>query len=257
VTDDVLYTRWALPVRDGWFETQHVDPAITLIWEPYVHEFIRCNIWHVRGSERDLLVDTGLGIARLVESLPSVFRRAPFVVATHAHYDHVGGLHEFSNRAIHPLETRSGEAPLFASLVVPSAQDGDAGTVLLTALPHSDYDPRMYTPPAVEPTESLQEGDLIDLGNRRLAVVHLPGHSPGSVGFWEESTGILFSGDAIYDGQLFDTLPGSNITDYVSTMKRLREMPVSVVHSGHGPSFGPARLIELADGYLRTRQGQR
>ena len=92
--------------------------------------------------------------------------------------------------------------------------------------------------------------DVIDLGNRCFEVLHLPGHSPGSIGLWEASTGTLFSGDAAYDGALLDTLPESDITAYIASMKRLRALPVTVVHGGHEPSFGRERLRQLADDYL-------
>ncbi len=84
-------------------------------------------------------------------------------------------------------------------------------------------------------------------------MLHLPGHSPGSIGLWDARERVLFSGDAIYDGPLLDELPGSDIPDYVATMKRLRDLPVDVVHGGHEPSFGRARLIELCDAYLAKR----
>jgi glyoxylase-like metal-dependent hydrolase (beta-lactamase superfamily II) len=65
---------------------------------------------------------------------------------------------------------------------------------------------------------------------------------------------VLFSGDAIYDGPLLDELDGSDVTAYVATMRRLRELPVTVVHAGHEPSFGRDRLVELCDAYLRSRR---
>ena len=83
--------------------------------------------------------------------------------------------------------------------------------------------------------------------------MHLPGHSPGSIGLWESASETLFSGDAIYDGPLLDMLPASNAAAYIETMKRLRELPVRVVHAGHETSFGRVRLIELADAYLAAR----
>jgi glyoxylase-like metal-dependent hydrolase (beta-lactamase superfamily II) len=52
---------------------------------------------------------------------------------------------------------------------------------------------------------------VIDLCDRVFEVLHLPGHSPGSIGLWERQTGTLFSGDAIYDGPLLDELRDSNI----------------------------------------------
>jgi glyoxylase-like metal-dependent hydrolase (beta-lactamase superfamily II) len=106
---------------------------------------------------------------------------------------------------------------------------------------------------STQPTRTLEEGDVVDLGDRHFEVLHLPGHSPGSLGLWEQASGILFSGDAIYDGPLLDDLPDSDVSDYVRTMQRLRELPVRVVHGGHDASFGRERLIELANAYIVSR----
>jgi glyoxylase-like metal-dependent hydrolase (beta-lactamase superfamily II) len=78
-------------VADRWFEFQRIDDDITLIWEPHVVPLIRCNIWHVRGRERDLVIDTGLGMASLKAAARDLFAKALTAVATHVHYDHVGG----------------------------------------------------------------------------------------------------------------------------------------------------------------------
>jgi hypothetical protein len=59
--------------------------------------------------------------------------------------------------------------------------------------------------------------------------------------------------DAIYDGPLLDELDGFDIPAYLATMRRLRELPVTVVHGGHEPSFGRQRLIELCDTYIDAR----
>ena len=77
-----------------------------------------------------------------------------------------------------------------------------------------------------------------------------PATRPGSIGLWEAAAGVLFSGDAVYDGPLLDELDGSDVVAYVATMRRLRELPVHVVHAGHEASFGRARLVELCDAYL-------
>ena len=57
----------ALPVAERWFEHRTLDDGISHIWEPHVIAFMRCNIWHVPGRERDLLIDTGMGMASLKE----------------------------------------------------------------------------------------------------------------------------------------------------------------------------------------------
>ena len=127
--------------------------------------------------------------------------------------------------------------------------DGD----LITALPSADYDMSNYRLNDAPVTTIVTEGDLVDIGNRSFEVLHLPGHSPGSIGLWEAKTGTLFSGDAIYDGPLLDEIDGADIPTYVRTMKRLRELPVEIVHAGHDSSFGRPRLIELCNAYLAKR----
>jgi glyoxylase-like metal-dependent hydrolase (beta-lactamase superfamily II) len=127
--------------------------------------------------------------------------------------------------------------------------DGD----LITALPSAEYVMSDYEIRAATVTEIVKEGNIVDLGNRHFEVLHLPGHSPGSIGLWEAATGTLFSGDAIYDGPLLDEIGGADIPTYVRTMKRLRELPVQVVHAGHDVSFGRERLVALVDAYLAKR----
>ncbi|WP_426504027.1 MBL fold metallo-hydrolase [Dactylosporangium sp. McL0621] len=100
---------------------------------------------------------------------------------------------------------------------------------------------------------TLGDGDRIDLGGRVLTVLHLPGHTPGSIALLEERTGTLYSGDVVYDGGLIDDLPNSDVAAYRRSMELLAGLDVSVVHPGHGPSFDRARLRELAAAYLRQR----
>lgn len=251
-------------IATRWFEFHKIDDDITLILEPNVIRLLRCNIWHVRGRDRDLMIDTGLGIASLKEAARHLLSKPLTVVATHAHLDHVGGLHEFPERVAHGAEAAkmaqgNPRATLFADdrddvvLDHIRAAGYDVPPVMFTALPDAEYDPRAYTVLPAPVTRTVEEGEVIDIGDRRFEVLHLPGHSPGSIGLWEASSGTLFSGDAIYDGPLLDELPGSNIPAYVATMRRLREMPVNVVHGGHDPSFGRDRLRQLCDAYLERR----
>ncbi len=69
--------------------------------------------------------------------------------------------------------------------------------------------------------------------------------------FLEEATGVLFSGDAVYDGPLLEGFYDGGPEAYIATMERLRELPVRVVHGGHEASFGRDRLVEICDAFLR------
>lgn len=254
----------ALPIGDRWFTRSRIDDAITLLSEQHADPALRCNIWHVRGRDRDLLVDTGLGVVSLREEIADLVEHGVVAAVTHGHYDHIGGLYEFDERAGHPADISGGLALTRSPLVgagfteavrrVFAAAGYPLAEMLLTALPSEGFDPTAFRqrPPTL--TWDLEDGTVIDLGDRAFEVIHLPGHSPGSIGLWEEGSGILFSGDAIYDGGLFDELPGSDIDAYVASMHRLRALPLEVVHGGHEPSFGRDRLLELVDEYLAHRE---
>jgi glyoxylase-like metal-dependent hydrolase (beta-lactamase superfamily II) len=254
-----------LTIAERWFETKRIDDSITLLWEPHVIPLMRCNIWHVRGRDRDLVIDTGMGIVSLREAMAPLLDKAVTAVATHTHADHIGSHHEFEDCAAHRLEAPWLERPTPETHLVVMDRSGNPGAgmsiagyeigdSLITALPHAGYSLTSYAIRPARVTRRLEEGSVIDLGDRHFEVVHLPGHSPGSIGLFEAATGVFFSGDAIYDGELIDELGHSDIDDYIATMERLKRLPVTVVHGGHCPSFGRDRLIELADAYLTAKR---
>lgn len=256
--------RATLPVAARWFEITRYDDSVTHITEPHVHPMLRCNVWHVSGRDSDLLVDTGLGIASLTSAARDLFLHELTVVLTHTHCDHVGGAHEFSGCLVHSLEADKVTDPtlesdwvtLLGTDFAPAerAALSDIGyvldDVLIDRLPYPGFDPASFVVAPARVTGTISEGDVVDLGDRAFEVVHLPGHSPGSIGLWEARTGTLFSGDAIYDGPLLDAIPGADRDAYRITMERLRSLPVTVVHGGHEPSFGRDRLVELCTNYI-------
>jgi glyoxylase-like metal-dependent hydrolase (beta-lactamase superfamily II) len=250
-----------MKIADRWFEHREIDDGVVRITEPHVDEFLRANLFLVRGRDRDVLIDSGLGIASLREELADLFERPVVAVATHRHFDHVGGLREFEEVVVHRGDAEavaSGE--VFASLTIedypPEELSGyEPPEALLTAYPRAGFDPAAYGLVPVPPTRVVEEGDVIELGDRSLTVLHLPGHTPGQIGLLESRTRTLFSGDCVYEsGVLLDELPESSIPDYVTSMQRLRDVDVRIVHGGHDDSFGRPRLLELIDAYLARRR---
>ena len=254
-----------MKVAERWFEHREVDEGVLRLWEPHVDPVIRGNFWLVRGSDRDLLVDGGLGIGRVREELADLFDKPVVALATHRHFDHIGAMHEFDEVLAHSADADVlREGGKLASLFASGYEAGfleemaDAGyeihDLLIDELPYEGFDPGEWKIAPAPPTRLIDEGDVVDLGERRFQVLHLPGHSPGSVGLWEAETGTLFSGDCVYANPPFlDELQGSNIADYVNSMRRLRDLSVRMVHGGHDESFGRERLVEMADWYLDRR----
>ncbi|MDF1750073.1 MAG: MBL fold metallo-hydrolase [Alphaproteobacteria bacterium] len=185
-----------LKIADHWFERKTIDDAITLLWEPYVDPLIRCNIWHVRGRDFDLMIDTGLGIASLAEAAKDLLDKPVKAVATHTHYDHVGGHYEFQECIVHKLEEaalRNEDKSNFAGLTKDTidpyvAEKIEASgyklkDVLVTAIPKRGFNLEDYELKGVQnKITTVEAGDVIDLGDRQFEVLHLPGHSPGSIG---------------------------------------------------------------------------
>jgi glyoxylase-like metal-dependent hydrolase (beta-lactamase superfamily II) len=239
-----------IATAESWYEVTPVGEGVTHIHEPAIHPFYRCNIWHVRGRDRDLLVDSGMGVVSLRRQVALLAERPVLALASHTHFDHIGNHHEFAQRLAHRAEAdlmeKPGRAGTLADLYVTDA--------IFTALPPvPGWRAEAYEVEPAPATRLVDEGDVIDLGDRQFEVLHLPGHSPGSIGLWEGRTGILFSGDAIYDGELIDDAYHSDIEDYIRTMRRLRDFPATVVHGGHFPSFGRERLRALAQAFLDAK----
>ncbi|MBV1688551.1 MBL fold metallo-hydrolase [Novosphingobium sp. G106] len=247
-------------VASEWFERASLSDGITHIWEPHVPALLRCNIWHVRGRDSDLVIDTGMGIASLREFARDILDRPATAIATHTHIDHIGGHHEFDCCLVHSSELDglrlcSGDFTLadadfdpleMRSLRFPSVPGYEIEGPIIEAVPSPDFDLRAYKLRPASKVRPVEDGDIIDLGDRHFEVMHLPGHSPGSIGLLERATGTLFSGDTLYDGPLIDVLHHSSIPDYARSLKRLLDTPIQIVHAGHDPSFGRERLIELA-----------
>ncbi|SHO67333.1 Glyoxylase, beta-lactamase superfamily II [Pseudoxanthobacter soli DSM 19599] len=232
-----------------WYETRLQADGITLIHEPWIKPFYRCNMWHVRGRDRDLLLDTGLGAVPLRRHVALLTGRPILCVASHTHFDHIGGHHEFADRCVHCAEAAILADPRPALTVA----DRYATEDMFDALPEG-WDTAGYRVTAAPAGHLLQDGDILDLGDRAFEVIHTPGHSPGGIALWEAKTATLLAGDIVYDGPLIDDAYHSNPDDYVASLERLLRLPVETVHGGHFPSFGRARLDAIVRDYLAGRR---
>ncbi len=241
------------PICETWFATRKINDSLYCINEVHYWEWNRANLWLIKGQTQDLLIDTGLGVASLRQHIAALIDKPLLAIASHIHFDHAGGMHEFEQIAIHPAEAealRTGDdrAALCAQ---------DYGWVLdehFTQLPYPGFTAMQYTFHAAEPTQVLQEGDVLDLGNRAFEVLHLPGHSPGCIALYDARSQELFSGDIVYDGELLDQLPGSDIPSYIATYERLQRLSIETVYPGHYQIFSRLRLQQLMADYLEAKR---
>jgi len=93
--------------------------------------------------------------------------------------------------------------------------------------------------PAPGITHELQEGDLISMGEEAFVVLHVPGHSPGSIVLYDAKSHILFAGDVLFENSIGRTdLQGGNYAQLIKGIQeKLLVLPAeTVVYSGHGPA---------------------
>ncbi|XP_028924604.1 metallo-beta-lactamase domain-containing protein 2 [Ornithorhynchus anatinus] len=259
-----------------WYAHKSLGDGIFWIQERFYESANRANIWLVRGSRQDLVIDTGLGLRSLPEYLRGAGllrgpdgdrddedqdeeqppgrdeegggRRAPLAVATHVHFDHAGGLHQFQRVGVHRAEAEAlARGDNFETVTWLAQRE-------VVRAPSPGWRAAHYRVRPVQPTHVLHDGDVISLGDRQLTVMHMPGHSRGSICLHDKDRKILFSGDVVYDGSMIDWLPYSKINDYVRTCERLIELVdrglVEKVLPGHFNTFGAERLFLLASNYI-------
>lgn len=247
-----------------WYRSEQLDDRLWKITEPRVHPIFSANMHLVIGRNADLLIDSGMGVAPLrpyVDGLRPDDDKPLICLSTHTHVDHIGAVHEFDQRLVHPIEadelenptlyplSTEGIGPAFRKIFLDAGYE-ELWPYLIDAVPSADYDLDAYALRGAKPTGLVEEGDMVDLGDWQAEVLHLPGHSPGQVGLFHHDSGTLFGADAVYDGPLLYEGEGTSIPDYATTLRRLRDMPVTVVHGGHDPHFGKARLDQIIDSYL-------
>lgn len=139
------------------------------------------------GSEKALLIDSGMVIYNARDIAAGLTDRPVSLLNTHADRDHIGSNGQFESFYMHP-----DEEPIYR-------RSGMPGTVI-----------------------PIREGEILDLGNRRLEIIHLPGHTPGSIAVLDIAGRVLISGDPIQqNGHIFMFGDHRNMQDYIRSLDHL------------------------------------
>jgi len=229
------------------FSHSNIAPGLWHVSEDYYVSGNRANIWVVQGLP-SLVVDAGLGIHNLLAYLrdAKLVGEIVVVIATHCHFDHSGGLHHFPQVWVHGNESKSvTEGDQQASVSWLSDEE-------VAVLPRPGWTATEYRVERAQVTRELQDGDIV-FG---MEVLHLPGHSKGSIALLCNARSWLFTGDVLYQGGLIDWLPSSSINDYRISMSKildlLKESPTMTILPGHGPVLSSEAGQALATNYLNT-----
>jgi glyoxylase-like metal-dependent hydrolase (beta-lactamase superfamily II) len=139
------------------------------------------------GKDKALLIDSGMNLQNARDIAAGLTDLPISLLNTHADRDHIGSNEQFETFYMHPAEE-----PVYK-------RSGKKGTVL-----------------------PVEEGDVIDLGQRELKIFHLPGHTPGSIAVLDVQNRVLISGDPIQEhGRIFMFGDHRNMKDYIASLEHL------------------------------------
>lgn len=226
----------------NWFTIDEIDGSTHIISEYRHWEETHCYL--LNGTERSLLIDTGLGICNIYDEVVRLTDRPVTAVATHIHWDHIGGHRYFPDFFAHgaELDWLNGGFPLPPQVVRDMVVDR-------CELPEG-FDVSGYTMFQGAPTRVLRDGDVIDLGGRTVKVLHTPGHSPGHMCFWEEAAGYLFTGDLVYKDTLFAYYPSTDPAAYLVSLERIAALPATRIFPGHHSlAIEPEIVVRMRDAF--------
>ena len=210
---------------------------------------IGCNVYLVYDDRDWALIDIGFEenvdeIVELIRQLDFPFSQCRALIATHADVDHIQGLAKAKAILKAPV--------LSHPLAVEPLEKGDR---IKTFAEIAAQNVHMPMPP-VTVDRTIEDGDVLEIGSRRLEVWHTPGHTDSQLAF--RMGDILFSGDNIYrDGSVgaIDAHHGSEIPAFIRSLERIAASDVAWLLPSHGPIFAKddrllESTIERLKGYL-------
>lgn len=232
---------------NDWFTIDKIDGDTWCISEYRHWEETHCYL--LNGAERSLLIDTGLGICNIHDEVARLTQKPIVAVATHIHWDHIGGHWYFPEFYAHgaELDWLQGGFPLSIETI--------REMVLDRCDPPKEFDISGYALFQGTPARILKDGDTIDLGGRVVEVLHTPGHSPGHMCFWEENRGFLFTGDLVYKDTLFAYYPSTDPDAYLGSLERISELPMQrVFPAHHSLEIGPEIVFRMRDAFRTLKE---
>ena len=183
------------------------------------------NSYLIVGEEKALLFDLAVGEPGVYAYAENLAQKEVMTVLSHGHFDHVYHLNTLKEAWLHKAD----EFLL------------REGMPVIQAPPVKDCPPLHY----------LAEEDWISLGNRSLKVLHIPGHTPGSILLLDEKTGILFSGDTGARRLLLGVSGKVDLKEFCGRLEALKTMEFDVMYSAHDRCALPKKHIDLMLGVLR------
>jgi len=239
---------------DPWFEVYRLTPTVYAIYED--GQFEEVISYLVLGEEKAALIDTGNGIGDIKTVVEGITDLPVFVLNTHTHGDHIGGNHQFSEVLAYDTEFSRERAKHGQT----KAEMGHylEGDMVWKPLP--DYlDVERWRIHPFKVTRWLRDGDTVDLGSRKLEIIHTPGHSPDSICVLDRESRIFWTGDSFYPAPIYVYSPTTSLDQFIDSFaKMVKLMPLydRVMPSHNEPAIEKHLIKECYDAAVKIREGK-
>lgn len=214
------------------FTAQRLPNGVTEITDlSGVHCFL------VEGRDKALLIDTMTGLRGLPAFVATLTDLPVEVALTHGHMDHAGGVFEFGRCYIHPADI-----PMLDGRTLPAR----VGYVRGQLPPGEAPEASAFVSDGPVEFVPLKAGDKLDLGGRALEVLHVPGHTRGSLCYLDTASGDFFAGDACNNNTLLMMDVSATIEEYLEALLALKERQGDIqrFYLFHGPSLQDKSCID-------------
>jgi glyoxylase-like metal-dependent hydrolase (beta-lactamase superfamily II) len=235
-----------------------IHPRVTQISTPIITDNVE--LYLIRG-ERNALIDTGTplsprnDIAPVLKDLGLTLEDIDLILNTHGHFDHTGGDSAVKSVSNAQILIHTDEVFVVEDHERFFNEEFGLAVEAIMGREHIEEEKKRFLEiagPDVVVDGQLADNDIIELGDGcKLRVIHLPGHSCGSVGFYWEEEGMLFSGDSLQGLHHGSALP--IITDlkaYIKSLERLKGLPLQLILQGHqfrGRTLPPSPIRKHED----------
>lgn len=183
--------------------------------------FVRCFI--LEGNDKALMIDTGVS-GNAFEMAKSVTSKPIKLINTHSDRDHVSDNAKFISCYMHEADVYNYRSQGFNNKIV-----------------------------------NVSDGQITDLGDRPVKIIHIPGHTDGSIAILDINNRVLYAGDSVQDSDIFMFGDRRNITEYAKSLNRLLEMSdeFDCIYASHGTlKVGKEKIKQLIDATSEIRAGK-
>lgn len=234
-------------IKSRWFTITKIDDETYDFceqkhWEK-VHSYL------LIGKKRAILIDAGIGIDDIKKEIKKVYDGpVEDVYLTHAHYDHFVGAAKFKYIHIHPNDYGwLINFPLTLDFV---KNDLSSNRQVFPKW----FDINNYKIPKFDCILTINDNEIIDLGERKIMAILTQGHTPGHLCYYDTKKHYLFSGDQIYSGELEIFYEGTDPKKYAQSLERLLNLPINKILPGHYDLEIDVNIIKNVDDAFKKIQ---